>query len=858
MNASIVDTQDWPDAVQHFCEEFSERLATASDYERRLRDLIQHPRCPVDKLAIRTSGADRPIVLLDAEITEAGPESTEKWTPELAKTTWVIEAWRSPASSWQETLDETQARSLLDCFWKSHLRDAKSGLISFQYPDTAVVLNRYLKHTLVAKNSVACFYVDLDNFKKVNDKHGHEEGDRIILQWSTMIERRINRDCIVLHRSGDEFLIFCPTASATCALNVATTVMRETTNTNFRVPDVNIGCSIGIAIQHPGSPIDCSELAMRAEDAIVSIDGGKRRGRVCFEKSTQGFSTPRKEPNSDLSFELLRAICVMGADPTSANTFASPWLNNIANVAYDAARIDASLSTVQGQVDDVLCWIDELRQGNVFAACVGLEDDLRIPSFVLTYMDVAVAVARGVFGAAARGVLGEVAPALSLRYTSCRKGVEVRAEPGSTSVWRAEGHHGVDGQWQSCDLGSCADLGAGANTIGGTGNRACLVKIGHDALALLSPSLFAEVITVDDRPARGGQLPDFWEAAVARLIALLAKRPSVQFVYILGDRRFANRTVDRLLNARNWNSDLEQMVYRTGSTAGDVAAASERLESVQVFRTERELVPILARDLRLAVRRAAPTKPVAPALPPRFLERTLEHADFSLSRRDGIRVDTIALAFPVVLETARKAVAEDVIKDAAGQALRELIDFKVVLGNPTVDRVPAFYQAERHSLDQYLRRAFLDDDALFGKELRAGGQIDAVLRHLSIVISQGTKFATRRAILVVPHTVVNGAELAPLGLVSIRLIPRFHGQQVSVLYSFTWRTVEAFVGFPYSLYGSVGFAEYLTKKLQHRVSPEGQIHIRMGEVSYIAHSLHMFVDDYGQNIARRIVDDASR
>ena len=338
----------------------------------------------------------------------------------------------------------------------------------------------------------------------------------------------------------------------------------------------------------------------------------------------------------------------------------------------------------------------------------------------------------------------------------------------------------------------------------------------------------------------------------------MVKTPAVQSVYILGDRRFAKKTVDRLRNAKMWGSDLELMVYRTGSAAGDVAAASERIESVQVIPNERDLVPILARDLRSAVGRPAPKNPVPSAQAPRFLERTLEIADFSLSRRDGIRVDTIARAFPVVLETARMAFRDEVIEDAAGQALRELIDFKVVLGNPTVDRVPAFYEAERDSLDSYLRRAFLDEDALFGKELRAGGQLDAVLKHLSSVISQGTKFATRRAILVVPHTVVEGADLAPLGLVSIRLIPRFHGQEVSVLYSFTWRTVEAFVGFPYSLYGSVGFAEHLTEKLQYRVSPEGQIHIRMSEVSYIAHSLHMFVDDYGQNIARRIVDDASR
>ena len=221
-------------------------------------------------------------------------------------------------------------------------------------------------------------------------------------------------------------------------------------------------------------------------------------------------------------------------------------------------------------------------------------------------------------------------------------------------------------------------------------------------------------------------------------------------------------------------------------------------------------------------------------------------------------MDTIAAAFPVVLEMARHAEAEAVILDAAGQELRELVDFKVVLRRPTNDRVPAFYLGESGSLDEYFRRAFIGEGSLFGSEFVADGQLEAVLTHLKEVVTGGARFATRRAILVVPHRVQAGRELAPLGLVSIRVIPRFQRDSVSLLYSFTWRTVEAFVGFPYSLYGSVSFAEYLTEELRSRVPEPMRRQIAMGELSYIAHSLHMFLDSYGQNIARQIVDDASK
>ena len=129
------------------------------------------------------------------------------------------------------------------------------------------------------------------------------------------------------------------------------------------------------------------------------------------------------------------------------------------------------------------------------------------------------------------------------------------------------------------------------------------------------------------------------------------------------------------------------------------------------------------------------------------------------------------------------------------------MDFKVVLRTPTLDRVPAFYGAEFQSLTDYLGRAFLNSDALFGALFRADGQLDAVLAHVSSIIAQRSSFATRRAILVVPHVVRDNEDVSPLGLVSIRIVPRIHGAQVTLLYSFTWRTVEAFVGFPYSLFG---------------------------------------------------------
>jgi hypothetical protein len=92
--------------------------------------------------------------------------------------------------------------------------------------------------------------------------------------------------------------------------------------------------------------------------------------------------------------------------------------------------------------------------------------------------------------------------------------------------------------------------------------------------------------------------------------------------------------------------------------------------------------------------------------------------------------------------------------------------------------------------------------------------------------------------------------------VCVRIVPRFQDRRIRFDYSFVWRTVEALVGLPYSMFGSVRFGEYLTERLTQELA-EHSYTVEMGQVSYIAQSLHMFTDEYGQIIARRIVNDAT-
>ena len=63
--------------------------------------------------------------------------------------------------------------------------------------------NRYKKPLSIA-------YIDLDNFKKVNDEQGHEEGDRVLKEVSLTVSRHIRKSDIFSRIGGDEFTVLLP------------------------------------------------------------------------------------------------------------------------------------------------------------------------------------------------------------------------------------------------------------------------------------------------------------------------------------------------------------------------------------------------------------------------------------------------------------------------------------------------------------------------------------------------------------------------------------------------------------------------------------------------------------------------
>ncbi|WP_434362439.1 GGDEF domain-containing protein [Parasalinivibrio latis] len=66
---------------------------------------------------------------------------------------------------------------------------------------------KVLQDTAIVGHCNHCCFVDLDNFKAINDKYGHKEGDRILLEFAQILCSNLREEDITIRYGGDEFII---------------------------------------------------------------------------------------------------------------------------------------------------------------------------------------------------------------------------------------------------------------------------------------------------------------------------------------------------------------------------------------------------------------------------------------------------------------------------------------------------------------------------------------------------------------------------------------------------------------------------------------------------------------------------
>lgn len=122
------------------------------------------------------------------------------------------------------------------------------------------------------KQTFSVIYIDIDFFKKINDKFGHQTGDDILREFVLVVTSAIKSTDFLVRWGGEEFVVFCPHHNAQQATEKAEHI-RKTIEHHLWCHNESLTCSLGVTEMKDER---ITEVIARADDALYKAKNAGR------------------------------------------------------------------------------------------------------------------------------------------------------------------------------------------------------------------------------------------------------------------------------------------------------------------------------------------------------------------------------------------------------------------------------------------------------------------------------------------------------------------------------------------------------------------------------------------------------
>ncbi len=173
--------------------------------------------------------------------------------------------------------DNSERKAILEHLRAKTEHDDLTGIHNRSY--FLAELARVVERARRAHQVSTLLYIDLDNFKYVNDTLGHLAGDRLLIEVSELLRKRARRGDLIARLGGDEFTMLLYDTRAEEAQSIAESFRKALADYRFRQASeqVDVGCSIGVAMINAETH-SAEEVLSRADFAchLAKRDGRNR------------------------------------------------------------------------------------------------------------------------------------------------------------------------------------------------------------------------------------------------------------------------------------------------------------------------------------------------------------------------------------------------------------------------------------------------------------------------------------------------------------------------------------------------------------------------------------------------------
>lgn len=190
------------------------------------------------------------------------------WTPQRTHTAELM------ANLFGSALDRSQ---LLNSLTYQAVHDQLTGL--FNRHKIESFMDQEVARCTRYGSMFSLIIFDLDHFKSINDRFGHNEGDAVLAGVSSLVRNGLRESEIAGRWGGEEFLIILPETSLDLAVPVAERLRGSIESHRFSIPE-RVTVSVGVSAFRPGDTPH--ELIQRADAALYTA---KESGRNCVKSA---------------------------------------------------------------------------------------------------------------------------------------------------------------------------------------------------------------------------------------------------------------------------------------------------------------------------------------------------------------------------------------------------------------------------------------------------------------------------------------------------------------------------------------------------------------------------------------------
>lgn len=174
------------------------------------------------------------------------------------------------------------------------LRNANSKLVELATTDPLTGLcnrrafsdsfERLYNHAVERRSDLAVLMMDLDGFKPVNDKLGHDTGDELLKLTANTLRENCRSYDVAARLGGDEFVVLMPQVDEATAETVANQILEQFQARTTELLEGNelisvVSMSIGLSFLKRHAPDNREHLINLADKALYSAKGS---GKACL------------------------------------------------------------------------------------------------------------------------------------------------------------------------------------------------------------------------------------------------------------------------------------------------------------------------------------------------------------------------------------------------------------------------------------------------------------------------------------------------------------------------------------------------------------------------------------------------